>query len=114
MKPREFWIRPEGISKPCVYHAAVYTEQDLAAEGGTNEFIQAGINVIEKSAYDELFEQVMKWRESLLALKLAIASEGHRWGGFKLSVPLEKRFSDMVSELDNWRNSNEQTKSKSD
>lgn len=43
---REFWIRPEGISKTCPLHAAVYTAQDLEL-AENKEFVLHGIHVTE-------------------------------------------------------------------
>lgn len=45
---KRYWIRPEAISKPCVYHAAVYTEQDLEL-AENKQFILDGIEVVEAS-----------------------------------------------------------------
>ena len=53
-KPREFWITRDAVSKPCPRHAAVYTRQDLEAEGGTNEFIESGIHVISYDAFEAM------------------------------------------------------------
>lgn len=61
----KYYIRPEGISKPCPYHAAVYTEQDLEL-AENKEFILEGVHVWDAFEIANLREQNKTFR---LALK---------------------------------------------
>lgn len=69
---REFWIRTEGISKPCTLHAAVYTKQDLEAEGGSNEFIEEGVHVIEYHAYEKVCQELKSYKDHLELFEASI------------------------------------------
>lgn len=66
--PRKFWIRPEGISKSCVNHAAVYTEQDLLL-AENREFVLEGVYVIEHWAYSELQDKLSDQTQRMLNLR---------------------------------------------
>jgi hypothetical protein len=57
-------MRPEGISKPCIYHAAVYTEIDLEL-ASNKEFVLEGVHVIEYSAVEALRERLLVAKEAL-------------------------------------------------
>jgi hypothetical protein len=89
---KQYLIRLEGIGNPCPNHAAVYTEKDLEAEGGTNEFIQEGIHVIEYSA----FQAELKKRDVLIA---ALES-GIKWckenQGYGIAVACDTLLNDVV------------------
>lgn len=93
-KYKQFWMRPEGISRPCVDHAAVYTEQDLSMSEN-KEFVLEGIHVIEHQAVAERDEIIKELKTELASVvELLVFSIS-----IELNESLRNRFSRKVSSI---------------
>jgi len=97
---KQFWIRPEGISKPCHHHAAVYTEDDLK-NAEKKEFILEGIHVIDMASYQLLLAEANKMRDLLESANGTVISYGMQTYS-KLAYQESDRITDALTQFDKF------------